>query len=64
MPQLEYFLPKVRREKIMSGTEEGEGRKKLDELLGILESLSLIESHAKLKYILEQFDKYGDASVF
>ena len=47
MPQLEYFLPKVRREKIMSRTEEGEGRKKLDALLGILESLGLIESHAK-----------------
>lgn len=64
MPQLEYFLPKVRREKIMRGTEEEEGRRKLDELVEMLEKLGMVESHSKLQYILEQLDRYGETSVF
>jgi len=62
LPQLEYFLPKVRRESIsrIVGKPEHE---KMVSLLTLLESLGLIYSYNKIKDIENRL-KLGETTVF
>lgn len=63
LPQLEYFLPKVRREKIKRETEGMDGRRKLDNLKEKLVSFGLMKSLKKLQVVLNKLDRYDDTRV-
>lgn len=62
IPQIEYFLPKVRREMAIS-EEEGEIQKeKLESLIEYLRNLGLIKSAYKLENAKEQL-KFGEIRI-
>lgn len=64
LPQVEYFLPKVRRERISRGSGQQDEKKKLNDLQALLSDLGLVLSVKKIKEIIERLEKFGDTSVY
>jgi len=64
LPHLEYFLPKVRREKISRAASEQVEFQKLEKLGNQLRELGLLKSAQKLEVIINRIVKFGETSVF
>jgi len=62
IPQMEYFLPKVRREMTIGGEEEESEEKKLEKLIEYLRSLGLTKSANKLENAKKRL-KFGEIRI-
>ena len=64
LPQVEYFLPKVRRERISRVSGQQDEKKKLNDLQTLLSELGLLTSMYKIIEITERLDKFGETSIY
>ncbi len=64
IPQLEYFLPKIRRESITKERSEHKEMEKIRDLQKYISELGLIRSSEKIQQIIKRLSDFGEVSIF
>ena len=64
VPQLEYFLPKIRRESITKERSEQKEMEKISDLQKYVSELGLIRSSEKIQQIIKRLSDFGEVSIF